>query len=99
MNDFKWKLDLAYIEDNVAWLECKENDFTLDIPTQYDIDYRTFDIDENTTCYWCYSNEHKYHFVAQKQHYILILFCNVTDMGFEILNGHIYHVKQKETLH
>ena len=92
--EFKLQLDLVFVENNIAWLEERGGDFTMDLPLRYDTEGRTFEITKESESYWCFTEDHGYHFVSKDDNKVLILFLEQTDLGYEIQYGKIYNIVQ-----
>lgn len=88
----KMKMDVAFIDEiGIVWMENAENQFTLDIPHKFNMDDRTFEITKESESYWCFDDQHGYHFVSRTDKKYLVLFMEKTDVGFEIQSGDILH--------
>lgn len=91
----KIKLDLTLIEDNVAWFENLETGMTFDFPVHYHRNDRTYEITNESETYWCFREDIGYHIVSKTDNKIMVLQVESTYEGFEIKEGHIYHIVKK----
>lgn len=88
----KIKMDVVFIDElGIVWMENVEEQFTLDIPSKFTMDDRTFEITKESESYWCFDDQYGYHFVSRTDKKYLFLFMEKTDAGFEIQSGNILH--------
>lgn len=85
-------LDLVLVENDVAWLEERGGKFTMDLPVEYDIEGRTYEITKESETHWCFTEDHGYHVVSKTDNKVLILFLEQTDLGYEIQSGKIFNI-------
>ncbi len=91
----KIKLDLALIEDGVAWFENVEEGFTADVPVKHYSNGNLFEFTKNSETYWCFQEEYGYHLVSKSDNTVLTLFMEQTDTGFEIQSTYVLNVVRK----
>ena len=93
--DLRIKLDLALIDDSVAWFENLEEGFTADIPVKHYYNGRVFEFTKDSETYWCFTEKYGYHLVSKYNNTVLTLFMEQTDEGFEIQSTYVLYVVQK----
>lgn len=93
--NLKIQLNMVLKEKGVAWFESRTCDLTMDIPDKFVVDDKTFEFTESSITYWCKNEEAGYHVVAQDDNKVLFIQLENTDMGYEIQDVRIFHIRQK----
>lgn len=95
MKPIKTKLTLTLLQNEVAWFENAEIDFSIDIPANYVHMNEVFSLDDNCETFWCYDQDSGYSLTSKKGNLQLIIFFNVVDSNnFEIDNIQIFNPNQ-----
>ncbi len=92
--DIKIKIDLVLIENNVAWFESYDAEFTFDLPVRYDTNGKEFEFTKTCETYWCFNEDVGYHVVSKDGNKVLVLMLESKEDGYEIQNGYIYNIVQ-----